>query len=57
MVENEVSEFPPVSSILQFARISGNERLTEGVGNEYKGKKYQENIVVNTDYSILQKVS
>lgn len=56
MRDRELSNFPSINSIIQFVRLGGHEKLTRGVGVEFKGQKYQENVISNSDYSILQKV-
>lgn len=48
--------FPGINSIIQFVRCGGNERTNKATANGYKGEKFQETILVNSDHNNLAKV-
>jgi uncharacterized protein YneR len=52
----EGNNIPEVNSIIQFVRFGGSEKLTKGMSDQSKGEKFQENIVVNSEYASLQNV-
>lgn len=47
--------YPPVNSIISFIRLGGSEKVSKNI-NEMTGEKFQENIIVNADYSCLQRL-
>lgn len=56
MKDRENPNFPPVNSLVQFVRFGGTERVTKSISNPYKGEKYQESILINSDLANLAKV-
>lgn len=56
ITDNNDNSFPPINTLVQFVRFGGSQKMTKGMADKNKGEKFQENIVVNTDYSCFQKV-
>jgi hypothetical protein len=47
---------PGYNSIIQFVRFGGTEKMSKAVNHPYKGEKYQESILINSDNANLAKV-
>ena len=56
MKDRENPNFPQINSLVQFVRFGGTERIIKSMNNPYKGEKYQESILINSDMSNLAKV-
>ena len=56
MKDKENPNFPAVNSLVQFVRFGGTERMSKSMNHPYKGEKYQESILINSDHNNLAKV-
>lgn len=56
MKDKENPNFPVINSLVQFVRFGGTERMSKSMNHPYKGEKYQESILINSDHTNLAKV-
>lgn len=55
MTDEENPNFPQVNSLIQFIKLGGSEKVSKSL-NENNADKYQENIILNSDYGCLQRL-
>lgn len=56
MRDKENLNFPVINSLVQFIRFGGTERVSKSMNHAFKGERYQESILINSDYNNLAKV-
>ena len=55
MTDDDNPNFPQVNSLIQFVKLGGSEKVSKSL-NDNNAEKYQENIILNSDYACIQRL-